>query len=244
MPRDNYYDVDAILAEEALVPCTTLFDFSFLSHLDPDITASSAAATQGKQRRDQAQHYLRESSRINMPLWAVEKWALLGYVRLAVPKHYGQKLRERLEADASQVDLRKRNERFFLSGRRVIHLVEQHCAQVKDAIRRSSGTNSNRQLEELANLEKQATELRRTLVSTYTGTRLSHTLNWALSSVGDDVTAYTSKLTQLERRLFHSAAAAATHHATWKVQGQRRSRPKRPRAVAPDPLDAKRPRSQ
>ena len=87
----SYYDIDTILAEEELVPCSTLFDFSYLSHLDPDL--------RGK-------HFLPEGSRIKMPIWAIEKWAMLGFVRLSLPRHYGRKARERLEADAAEVDLR------------------------------------------------------------------------------------------------------------------------------------------
>jgi hypothetical protein len=93
MPSKKYYDVDAILAEEELVPCSTNFDFSYLSHLDPDLV-------------DSKKHYLSESTRIKMPLWAIEKWATLGYVRLSLPRHFGKKARERLEADPSEVDLR------------------------------------------------------------------------------------------------------------------------------------------
>lgn len=88
----SYYDIDAILAEEELVPCSTLFDFTYLSHLDPDLS--------------EKEHFLPESSRIKMPLWSVEKWAMLGFVRLSLPRHYGRKARERLEADPSEADLR------------------------------------------------------------------------------------------------------------------------------------------
>ena len=87
-----YYDVDAILAEEELIPCTTLFDFSHLQELDPD----------GGCRKK----YLPENSRVKLPLWAVEKWANLGFVRLQLPRHYGRKARERLEADPGDADLR------------------------------------------------------------------------------------------------------------------------------------------
>jgi len=89
--HQSYYDIDAILAEEELIPCTALFDFSYLSHLDPDV---------------HEKHYLPENSRIKVPLWAVEKWANLGFVRLSLPRHYARKARERLEADPSEVDLR------------------------------------------------------------------------------------------------------------------------------------------
>lgn len=93
MTTSSYYDIDAILAEEELIPCTTLFEFSHLAHLDPDARLGN-------------KHYLPESSRIKMPLWAVEKWAMLGFVRLTLPRHFGRKARERLEADPGDADLR------------------------------------------------------------------------------------------------------------------------------------------
>ena len=69
-----------------------LFDFSHLAHLDPD-----------SRTRD---HFLPEASRIKMPLWAMDKWANLGFVRLSLPRHYGRRARERLEADPGDADLR------------------------------------------------------------------------------------------------------------------------------------------
>ena len=74
----------------------------------------------------------------------------------------------------------------------------------------------------------------------YTGTRLSHTLNWSLSSVGDDVTAYTSQLTVLESRLFRSGAVAATQHTSWKQNTARELLigSAAPRSVTPDPAPA------
>ena len=56
----------------------------------------------------------------------------------------------------------------------------------------------------------------------YTGQRLCHTLDWALSSVGDDVTHYVDKLAVMEQRLFQAGAVAAANHATWKTYGHRR----------------------
>ena len=88
----SYYDIDDILAEEELIPCTNLFDFSHLAHLDPDLVG-------GK-------HYLPEGSQVKLPLWSMEKWAMLGFVRMSLPRHFGRKARERLEADPGQADLR------------------------------------------------------------------------------------------------------------------------------------------
>lgn len=51
---------------------------------------------------------------------------------------------------------------------------------------------------------------------------MRHTLDWALSSVGEDVSSYTDKLTEMERRLFQRGAMAASNHSRWKLNGNRR----------------------
>lgn len=90
--QSSYYDIDAILAEEELVPCTTQFDFSYLAHLDPDLHGQKS--------------YLPENSKVKLPLWAVEKWAEMNFVSIQLPRHYQRKARERLEAAPSEVNLR------------------------------------------------------------------------------------------------------------------------------------------
>jgi hypothetical protein len=232
MPRSpNYYDIDAILADEELIPCTTLFEFSYLAHLDPDIA-------------DMQQH-LPEKSRIHVPLWAIDKWAMVNYVSLSLPRQYGRKARERLEADPSEVDLCKRNGYFFRSGVNVINLIEQSCRKLDQGLA-AQGRNSGKLNElrsQLFKLQQEASALRQTLLLTYTGDRLRHTLDWALSSVGDDVSRYTSRLTEMEKNLFRLGTRAATNHVRWKMLGSRRvlpptTRPMAPiirRAVTPDP---------
>lgn len=64
-------------------------------------------------------------------------------------------------------------------------------------------------------------------VQTYTGARLNQTLDWALSSVGDDVTAFIQKLTDMEKRLYYSASIAATNHQIWKLHGNNHHRNRR-----------------
>eukprot|EP00978_Attheya_sp_CCMP212_P017922 scaffold48379_cov55-Attheya_sp.AAC.2 len=122
----SYYDIDAILAEEELIPCTTLLDFSHLAHLDPDYDCNRTRPRSSKalhadeensnqadgnndplrKPRNQNSSYLSEGSRIKIPLWAVDKWAVLGYVRIGIPRHFGRKARERIQADPSSMDLR------------------------------------------------------------------------------------------------------------------------------------------
>jgi hypothetical protein len=169
----SYYDIDAILAEEELIPCTTLFDFSHLAHLDPDA-----------HNRD---HFLPEASRVKMPLWAMEKWAMLGFVRLSLPRHYGRKARERLEADPGDADLRyeqqaktrflaplktkhslsnicipffcrKRNERFFLAGRMLVDLIERSSKKVAKAIASTPRWCSTRRMAHTKALEQVSEE--------------------------------------------------------------------------------------
>jgi hypothetical protein len=55
---------------------------------------------------DSGTHSLPESSQVKLPLWAMEKWAMLGFVRMSLPRHYSRKARERLEAEPSEADLR------------------------------------------------------------------------------------------------------------------------------------------
>ena len=62
-----------------------------MAFLDPDNRANTLPA----------------ESKIHMPLWAVEKWALMNYVTISLPKkHYGARARERLAAEPTQVNLR------------------------------------------------------------------------------------------------------------------------------------------
>lgn len=209
----SYYDIDAILAEEELIPCTTLFDFSHLNYLDPDAaTTSSPHGTT----------HLREGSQIKMPLWAVDKWASLGYVRLALPRHYSRKARERLEADPGDADLRKRTERFFQSGKLIVDLIERSSIKVAKVIAKTKSSRRSAHTRALEQASAEAQELRRTLVTSFAGERLRRTFDWALSSGGDDdVSHYLSRLTEMEQRLFRKGAEAVSAHEDWMTFGNR-----------------------
>ena len=112
----SYYDIDTILAEEELLTVKPKFAFAYLSHLDPDShhrnssSSSSSSSTTGRKRPradDTSHHRLPEGTKIKMPLWAVDRWAMLNFVKIPIlPKHYRQRMKERLEADAVQMNLR------------------------------------------------------------------------------------------------------------------------------------------
>ena len=52
---------------------------------------------------------------------------------------------------------------------------------------------------------------------TYTGKRLKLTMDWAMSSVGDDVSNYTRRLTEMERKLFAAGASSAVGLKKWMI---------------------------
>jgi len=240
MPH-SYYDIDGILAEEELIPCTTLFEFSHLGDLDPDGTHHEQQQEENGTNNSgggESSTFLPENSRIKVPLWAVDKWAVLGFVRLQLPRHYRRRARERYDADPADANLRKRNERFFLSGRRLVHLIEESSTEVAKAIaklpRRNSSNSMIRHTQALKLVSEEARALRRTLLQTYAGERLRKVFDWSQSSgssggsnsgsgdYDDDVSGYLNQLTEMEQRLYYAGSSAVADLEEWKLFGNRR----------------------
>jgi hypothetical protein len=133
---------------------------------------------------------------------------------------------------------RKRNERFFLSGRRLVHLIEQSSTEVAKAIaklpRRNSSNSMIRHTQALRQVSEEARSLRRTLLQTYAGERLRKVFDWSQSSGGgkesggsggdyeDDVSGYLNQLTEMEQRLYYAGSSAVTDLEEWKLYGNRR----------------------
>lgn len=97
----SYYDIDEILAEEELIPVTNTLDFRHLAHLDPDYTHPTTTVQKAGKKRD-----LEEGTKFKMPIWSIQKWSQLGWLNVQLPKHFGRKAREKLDADPVSVDLR------------------------------------------------------------------------------------------------------------------------------------------
>jgi len=246
----SYYDIDTILAEEELVPCTTLLTFRHLAFLDPDYLHSSvpldepnedysADAQQAKRQRGGGSgaggkkrgrggppRHLPEKSLIKMPLWAVDKWANLGFCRVGIPRHFGRSARERLEADPSVADIRSKDERFYKSGNLLVDLIERSAHAKMASSSSSSSARGRRGTSSIdaatASTLREAAEVRRTLVLTYSGERMRRIFDWTLSNIDDDVTNFTRRLTCMEMVLFQKGAAAAAAHSSWKASGSRR----------------------
>mmetsp|Transcript_27435 Transcript_27435/g.31308 ORF Transcript_27435/g.31308 Transcript_27435/m.31308 type:complete len:203 (-) Transcript_27435:1753-2361(-) len=152
----NYYDIDAILADEQLLTCRSQFDFDHLGpYLDSEITSS----------------HVPKNTKLVLPMWAVSRWLSLGYVQVTVlPPSYSPKFLSNLEADPSHVNLRRKNPYFFLAGRRLVSLLRKQQQQ--------PGRVNNR-------FQEAANELQNMLLKLYTGSRFRRVLDLAMAG-GED----------------------------------------------------------
>ena len=218
----GYYDIDDILAEDQQIPCTTLFDFDGLSYLDE---AALSRPSTGSRKRKKKLDVLPEDSTLKLPLWAIRKWSELNFVRMRLPKPYGRKSRERLVSDPASADLRARGERYVQAGILVCDWTE-HCMRkvAEDASASSSSSSRISAISRAVNaeLQREVAELRNTLREVYTGARLRQSLDWSLSSVGQDVSHFTRRLTVLEKRLFEVGLDAAKARYDWKNTGSKK----------------------
>lgn len=125
MNGNDYYDLDAILAEEEFIPLVTQTEFSYLAHLDPDAPAGNR------------QQYLANNSKLKLPLWAMEEWSWLGYCRCQLPRVYNSKTRERLllpaEHDTSASLLKLPRPDYFRAGKRVAEMMHQSSLKQQTA---------------------------------------------------------------------------------------------------------------
>ena len=168
---------------------------------------------------------LPQGHKIQMPLWSIDKWSTLSFVRLGLPKHYTRKLRERLLADPIQVQLRLYNERYFLSASVLLNLIETCHAKIQAELRTASRGRTNLQRRNqhaqfIQLLRDEAKEVRRDTLILFTGTRLRCTVDWTMfTSMEADVSHYMERLTETERQLFVAGAGSSKALYEWKNGG-------------------------
>ena len=85
-----------------------------------------------------------------------------------------------------------------MSGIFLVDLIKK-CV---NASNKSRTSQRNPRAAEIIEIERESQELKQTLLLTYTGARLRRTFDWTLSNIEYDVSAYTERLTEIERRLF------------------------------------------
>ena len=122
--------------------------------------------------------------------------------------------------------------RYFLAGRHVLEVLEESARRARRPLEQQRMSRERtRELQALETLTTEVDEVRKVLLTTYSGDRLRRTVNWALSSVGDDVSSLLPQLTEMELRLFQTGAQAAQNMRDCKVLG--------PRTVTPEPKRAR-----
>ena len=211
-----YYDLDDILAEEEMIPITTLFNFHHLAHLDPNYLPPVSSSSQ-QQSHEQSQDlqdtdndhnktlrkrhsnsssfYLAQNTKIQMPLWSIRTWSQLGFLKLGMPKPFTPKVRQRLLADPIRVDLHSKSPWYYMAGIHYIHLVQHSYATFRDMYSsRSRKTNANggsssyssAQLKEWNTLSNQVKAVQQTLLHLFSTSRFRVLFDWTLSDTHDD----------------------------------------------------------
>lgn len=226
----SYYDIDAILAEEELIPCTTCFDFAFLAWLDPNYLHSTSEMRKRAREGNSTSSLsstLPEGNKVHMPLWAIEKWSSLSFVRVGIPKHYGRKARERFMADPIHAPIRMSNDQYFSSAALLVQLIERCNAKVQSDLRKANRSNGSGRVQNLQRrnqhaqlvqaLYNEAMDMRNDTLLLFSGSRLRYTLDWTMfTSMEEDVSQQSFRLTEMERQLFISGAAASKALYEWK----------------------------
>lgn len=229
----SYYDIDAILAEEELVPCTPCFDFAFLAWLDPNYYNSTSETRKRFREGDHGSYRssisstLTEGNKVHMPLWAIEKWSSLSFVRIGIPKHFSRKAREKFMADPVHAPVKVTNDQYFFSASLLVQLIDRCNTKVQTDLRKANRSNGvgrmqnlqrrNQHAQAVQALYHESLDLRNDMLLLFSGSRLRCTLDWTMfTSMEDDVSQQSFRLTEMERQLFVAGAAASKALYEWK----------------------------
>ena len=236
----RYYDIDDILAEGCSIPCTNLFPFATLSHLDEhnnnttsNTTSSNTSNTSNKRKyrhssSNNISTVLEEGTSLQLPLWAIRRWGELNFIRIHMPRQYGRRTRERLMADPANADLRTSiagatGQLYYTSGLLVCEWIERSVMiSSSAAAKNNSKKMSAMSRASFAELQREVLDVRLTLLNLYTGQRLRRSLDWSMSSVGQDVSHFTRMLTDCELKLFYAGLHATKARYDWKAYGSKR----------------------
>jgi hypothetical protein len=187
--------------------------FKSLSFLASDDTTSSAIPESSSNLpQNQSLDILPSGSKFELPLWAAIPLAFhqkVSLIDINLPRHYREAFRKKLKAGAEGYDIRSKSSSFYEAGALL-------CSKISKIRTRGRGTA------EIELLRKEAVELRAVLKTSYIGERLRRTLDWCLNSRNEDVTAFTRKLADFEKRLFDAGARASLSHHMWKNNGSKR----------------------
>ncbi|KND02791.1 uncharacterized protein SPPG_01872 [Spizellomyces punctatus DAOM BR117] len=103
---DEYWDLDAILAEQQKLPSFFRMDVPGYGFLEGNLDVDLAANT-----------------RIELPYWLAEHLALNDYIDLELPKCFGHRVRNDLNASPTSVNLGSLCSYYYRFGVKIINLV-------------------------------------------------------------------------------------------------------------------------
>ncbi|KAG6623372.1 DNA replication complex GINS protein psf3 [Phytophthora cinnamomi] len=131
---------------------------------------------------------LAEKAVVELPLWLATTLARRGDVRVEPPRFLTKRFRRMLKAGPSSVNLREFSSYVLEVGRQLAPLVEPAAQQEIDEVLRLC----------------------------FGGERYRELLNNAMSSLDEDTTEFTRKLTQDEKKLFDAGVRDAKDFLQWK----------------------------
>ena len=224
----SYFDIDEILMEDCLIPCSSKIACKNLAFLCPDLLLAAAnstgneTTTSGKNSSSvdylDNKHELPKGSKFELPLWAALPLAFpkvqkTSTISAHLPKHYGDNFRKKCLAGAEGFNLRLKSLFFFEVGNRLCEAV----ANVQN-LRRDRGRGDN-SAKEMSYLVKECKELRQTLLATFAGERLRRIYDKSLNSVDLDVSKFLRILSDMECKFFYICRNSKIKEKDWKIYG-------------------------
>ena len=105
----NYYDIDDILAEGQILPCTFQVDVVELGYLDET----------GESGED-----LKKGTMIGLPFWMIKQLHIRNMIRVERPLYFQARFADALLVEPSVVNLRSKCEYWYVLGYKLCKLVE------------------------------------------------------------------------------------------------------------------------
>jgi GINS complex subunit 3 len=127
--------LDQLLSDEERVPCVFKCDVPDLGFLDTSNTFHSHYhQLQGNQQQGAgSNHDLPEGSKVELPLWLARELARYNFVTIELPKHYGRKMRDTINASALNLNLKEYSPYFFEVG--MVLANDKKDTDLKDTLR-------------------------------------------------------------------------------------------------------------
>jgi hypothetical protein len=113
MRNNKFWDVDDLLASNAIVSCMTQVDMLALDF------------TNQKNSTVMHQDVIKEGNKLEIPLWLALLFRANGYLTINQPKYLSDKFYNQLRADPTIVNFKKKNEYLYDCSRKLIPYIDE-----------------------------------------------------------------------------------------------------------------------